>query len=317
MNRILGAVLFVILLGSSTLRAEELPTFHPRSTTRDATHIVVVKTEGEGKFQVLESWKGDLKKGTVLQLPALAKDGKGEMVLFMKGGPERWQAGSVFGWQTSVAWFDGEKVLAVTQPEHSLNPTEVKPLGMVRLKLRELIEYGVRTDRALADAREQRDVERRVAALVEIVNGDSDRKEEAFADLGKCGAPALPALRTFLKQPPNFAQMYAISALAEAGGKEIVPEVCTMLKAELGYWKVTAPKLQKGWWLQNHTDTEEWKRYGILQALIAVYKQHPTPELRFHIVTVRDTLRAFPTLDKEQGISSISAYCDYYLKGDR
>jgi hypothetical protein len=50
----------LILLATTSLRAETLPTFHPASCSRKATHIVVVKTHdgGEGKFSVGRKRKG-------------------------------------------------------------------------------------------------------------------------------------------------------------------------------------------------------------------------------------------------------------------
>src|SRR2546421_7605016 len=119
--------LLAVSLSGSVARAESLPSFHVPSCSYRATHIVVVKTEAgaEGKFQVVESWKGDQRQGSVLKVPALAKDAKGEMVLFLRRDPraaagDGWKGASIFDdLRTSVVWLDGEKVTAVEQP---INP---------------------------------------------------------------------------------------------------------------------------------------------------------------------------------------------------
>ena len=82
-----GALLAVVSFAPA-LHAETLPEFHVGTCSYKATHIVMVKTEAaaQGKFRVVESWKGDLQKGAVLKLPALAKEGRGEMVLFLRDG---------------------------------------------------------------------------------------------------------------------------------------------------------------------------------------------------------------------------------------
>jgi hypothetical protein len=314
--------LLVALLCGAAVHAESLPTFHLGSCTHEATHIVVVKTEtpSGGEFRVLGSWKGDLEKGSLLKLPALAKDARGEMVLFLRHDPKRaaddqWQSASIFkDWQTSVAWLDGDKVTTIQQPR---NPGPAYATTWPEMESRKELKDGVlfylQTEQAFAKARVIQDVDKRVEALTVIVNGRYDRKEEAFAALAECGKKAVPSLRKFLEGPANHQQKYAIAAMAKAGGKEVVGELNTMLEGELAYWKKTGPTLEKGWWFK--TDGEPWKRFGNLMALLGVYGQIPTPVLRNNIVAARDFFRTLPAIDDDTGIGSISEYCDRLLKG--
>jgi hypothetical protein len=312
--------LLAALLCGSIVRAETLPTFHPRSCSYDATHIVLVKTEAaeKGQFRVVESWKGNLEKDSLLELPALAKDAKGEMVLFLRRDAKRpakdqWQSAQRDGWELSVVWLDGDKVTAVQQPRNP-GPAFVTTLDWAptRKEFKDTISFYLRTERTIEKALALRDLERRAEALAEIVNGRFDRKEDAFTELGKCGAKAVPHLRKFLQGPANHEQKYAVAALADAGGKDVVPELNKRLDAELAYWKETGPKLEKGWWL--NTDVEAWKRFGTLHALVAVYQKYPTPELRKSIVAVRDFCRTIPAIDDDRRIGNISEYCDQVLK---
>jgi hypothetical protein len=311
------------LLATSFVRAETLPTFHPASSSYKATHIVLVETEpgGEGKFRVIESWKGDLKKDATLTIPGLAKDAKGQMVLFVrhdpkKTGADQWQpTGIGKDWTISVVWIEGDTVSAVDQPDNP-GPAFVQPLPYIKTRamLKEVVDYYTKTERALAEAKRTKDLDKRVAALATIVNGEYDRKEEAFAMLGYCGPKAVPALRKVLEVKPTHDHKYAVAALAAAGGKEIAPEIAKMIEAEISYWAETGPKLKSGWWFD--TDSEAWKRHGKLFALVEVYRSQPTATLRKQVVAVRDLMRNLPVIDADRGISSLSAHCDRLLKDD-
>jgi hypothetical protein len=321
MKHSVGGGLLVALLCGSTVRAELLPTFHAGSCAYQATHIVVVKTEvaAKGEFVVVESWKGDLKKGSYLKIAALAKEAKGEMVLFLRRDPKRpaddpWQKASFFDWQTSVVWLNGDKVTAVDQPRNP-GPAFVTTLPFMetRKAFKDLVFFYLRTERAFAEVRSLRDLDKRVEALANIVNGHFDRKEQAFAELAKCGPKAVPSLRKFLEQPANHQQQYAVAALADAGGKDVVPELNKMLEGELAYWKKIGPTLEPGWWL--NTDVEPWKRFSKLSALVAVYRKYPTPALRTNIIAVRDFFRTLDAVDGDRRIGNISNFCDDVLKG--
>jgi hypothetical protein len=318
-----GVVGFVTASG----RAEILPTFWPAGCSYKATHIVVVTTEpaGRGRFKVTESWKGDLKPGDALTIPGLAGDAKGDMALFMARDPDPksadpWKPVSIGKeWRVSVVWFEGEKVLAVEQPR-SPGPADKMPMGGVnsRKEFKQFVDYYLDTERAYSAARAIEDPGKRAAAFAKIVNGRYDRQDEAFAELGKCGPPALPALRAYLKGPADYQQAYAVRAMVAAGGKDVVPELHAMLEAELAYWKVVGPKLAKSWWLEDQATNEPWKRFGTLGSLVSVYEDHPTPAYRETVVAVRDLFRRLPVIDKDTRIGNMSDGCDRVLKkGDR
>lgn len=317
------ATALTLLLVVRGVRAEILPRFHVASSSYKASHIVHVRTvkDGEGVFRVQESWKGDLKKDDELKIPGLAKDAKGEMVLFLLRDPkkseaERWQpTGIGRSWDVSVVWFDGDTVSAVDQPNNP-GPALIKPIDYIKSRkmLKETVEYYLKTERGLAAAKAIKDPDKRVAALAEIVNGQYDRKEEAFAELGLCGPNAVPVLRKILDGKPSHNHKYAVAALAAAGGKEIMPEIAKMIEAEVKYWAEVGPKLDKGWWFD--TNSEEWKRHGKLSALIDTYRAQPTQEVRRQLVAVRNLMRNLPVVDADRGISRLSAQCDRVLKDD-
>jgi hypothetical protein len=312
-----------VLLTTSIVRAETLPSFHPESSSYKATHIVLVETEpgGEGKFRVVESWKGDLKKDATLTIPGLARDAKGQMVLFVrhdpkKTGDQQWQPTRLGqDWKVSVVWIDGDTASAVDQPNNP-GPAFIQPIQYIKTRamLKEVVDYYTKTERALDEAKTTKDLDKRVAALATIVNGQFDRKEEAFALLGECGPKAVPVLQKALEGKLTHDHKYVVAALANAGGKDVVPEIAKMIEAEVAYWAETGPKLEKGWW--SNTDSEAWKRHGKLFALVDVYRSQPTSALRKQVLAVRDLMRNLPIVDADRGIASVSAYCDRVLKDD-
>jgi hypothetical protein len=316
------AALLLALLAAPAVRADTLPSFHP-SCTYKATHVIVVETQAgkDGSFRVVATWKGDLKKGDTLTIRELAKEAKGEMVLFLRrnlrAAPgEEWKPASVYDWQTSVAWLEGDTVKAVQQRENP-GPAEVLPLEGVKSRehFKDVIFYYLRTEQQFEKVKGTRDEETRVALLAEMVNGAFDRKEEAFAQLGRCGPKAVPVLRKFLKLPLNHQQKYAVTAFAAAGGKEVAGEINEMIDAEMGYWKETGPTLTKGWWFA--TDGEPWIRYGRLSALVSVYRTLPSEDLKKRVVEVRDFFSKLPSVRQDQRIGQISELCERVLNGEK
>ncbi|HKA07569.1 MAG TPA: hypothetical protein VKD71_09950 [Gemmataceae bacterium] len=313
--------LFGTLLVATSNHAESLPTFHVGHSSRTATHIVLVKTDdaGKGKFRVVESWKGDLKPDAALSIPGLAKDAKGDMVLFLKRdskpeeGDEWKPAGIGSEWRVAVAWLDGDTVSAVEQLNNP-GPAEVMPIDYIKSRkaFRQMVDYYVNSDRAFDTARAIKDPQKRVDAFSAIINGQNNRKEEAFSELGQCGPKAVPVLRKVLESKPNHDHKYAVPALAQAGGRDVVPELAKMIDAEVTWWADAGPKLKKGWWF--NTDCEAWKRHGRLWALVEVCRTYPTTELRKQVVAVRDLMRNLPTVDADKGIGSMSAHCEEVLK---
>src|ERR1700683_4478323 len=94
MRRFRG-LLFVMLFSACPTNAYALkgPSFSLDGCAWEASHIIVV-TAGDkidGAVEVLESWKGDLKKGDRLSIPELAEF-----------APQKMRG-------VSARWFDGDK----------------------------------------------------------------------------------------------------------------------------------------------------------------------------------------------------------------
>jgi len=207
----------------------------------------------------------------------------------------------------------------VLQQEKIPGPTRVAPLTSckTRAEFKEMIFFYLRTERQLAAAKAARNTEERVRILAAVVTGHYDRKDEACAELGRCGQAAVPALRQFIRGPLDHAQKYAIAAMADAGGDSVLPELDAMLQEELAYWKETAPTLKKGWWSAGPGSPKPWIRYGNLFALLHAFKKHPYPPARQHITAVRDFFRAQPVFEEDNRITRIPDYCDYLFPPEK
>lgn len=320
-----ATILMSVFVVWGSARAEILPSFHP-ACVYGATHIVIVQAVSpeEGRFRVLETWKGDKQKNDAITVPGLAKIAKGEMVLFLCRRPEpvqsgdEWESANFSDWRSSVAWIDRDEV-SVLQQKMNPGPTCVAPLTHyeTRARFKELIFFYLRTERQLAAAKAARNTQERVRMLAEIVGGHYDRKDEACAELARCGQAAVPALRSLIRGPLDHAQKYAITAMADAGGDSVLTELDAILQQELAYWKETAPTLKKGWWGDEACGSKPWIRYGNLCALLKALKEHPYPPAHKHITEVHDFFRAQPVFEEDKRITTIPDYCDYLFPPEK
>jgi len=255
----------------------------------NATHIVVV-TEGEkidGVVEVLESWKGDLKKSDTLKVPELAAFASEEsrvvskrhfayvdedrdrpahvsgsrMVLFIikeqatnksnKPAKPTWKpANPVWNeMQVSVAWIERGKVYAFSQQVNP-GPSELLYDGTTEDKMKTRVLKIVAMHDAVAKAVALKDSIKMGEAMNVVVAFDSHwSKKFAIAMLVAAGKPSVPVLRKLLKDD-SLGEYHAsvIKAMAKAGGAELGPELNRMLEQDVSFWKKTGPTLKKDWW---------------------------------------------------------------------
>jgi hypothetical protein len=206
-----AAVLFLAIFAAPTFGAR-LPSFNLDECAWFASHIVVV-TEGnkiDGVVEVLDSWKGDLKKGEIIKLPRLAEFAPEEsrtihrsrdpfkedadrpaqvsgarMVLFLIKLEIKSQDGTVLNtaWRgagqrwhenemkVSVAWLERKKAYAITQLSNP-GPSELIYVGTEE-KFRERVTKIVNMQKALIDAVAQKDCAKMEDALNAIFRFNS------------------------------------------------------------------------------------------------------------------------------------------------
>ena len=299
--------------------AETLPEF--RAPCRKATHIAVVQTMSaqEGKFVVLDVWKGDLEQQASLVIPDMSELAKGKMILFLcqeksvEHNSIIWKPAG-FDFRTSVVWIKDGEVTSVQQP---CNPGPAYVTTMPWAKnvedLAGLVKFHVLGDRLLSQAKASEDSDERIRILTQILDEHCDRKDDALEALGQCGAKALPVIREFMNgRPISLQRERAIPALVAAGGESVLPELSAKLNGELAYWKHVAPTLKNGWWF--NTNGEPCIRHHRVEQLAAVFTTHPYPDTKPTLVALRDLFRSSPALDDDDRIGRVSDHLDRALE---
>ena len=274
---------------SATTEAKELPSFDTEQAAWNATHVVVA-SEGEvidGRLDVLESWKGDLKAGHTIEiaelkqfLPVAARsidrrftfngDRRAgipqvvscqRMVLFLvrnqaADGKESpvWQSAITIGphrlpMTVSVAWLEGEEAFAVQQPENP-GPALLMPLTRSAKEFRTFVEQVISRQREMGEIANEDDRGLRAAGYRRHVEAKSFFvRTAAFHGISQCGDAAIPVLRDILKDEALIrVHGEAVKSLAQTKGIDAVPILVELIDGELTFWKETAPGLPVGWW---------------------------------------------------------------------
>lgn len=175
------------------LDASFRPSFDLDPCSWNATHIVLVQTTAnEGVFSVVESWKGDLKPGELLELPEIKpnenavpissypkpagfdlQDRMGiseqiprqpvgsRMILFLKkqegsgaGTPVKWKPASAWGgMKVSVLWIDGGKAFCFQQGENP-GPSALSQCGRWPLRSSDVAIFTARIQEVLQAQRD-------------------------------------------------------------------------------------------------------------------------------------------------------------------
>jgi len=329
------------------------PSFSLDDCGWNATHVVIV-TEGskiDGVVDVLESWKGNLRKGDQLTLPGLAEfanltrraisdpfghvDPKrpnhvtgARMVLFLKWKVEgadpskgTWEpACSVWkSMMTSVVWIEKKEVYAFAQFKNP-GPSLLSAQGITEARMKDRVLLFVKTQNDLARAIALPRPRKRAEALRPYVSSDLwYARREAFETLGACGAEALPVLRKMLEDNSLSRQhSYLVRALVKAGGVGVGPELTRLVGQELAFWKKTGPNLQVGWWNGAGLKGDEVERlrdrYGVVLEALYGLQETRVADSRQVVTAFRDFWRSLPQLEDRSGLNQMSEACDRVLE---
>jgi hypothetical protein len=222
-----AASLSAMLLLAGAARAAILPTFDRGDCNEHATHVLVVNKAGE----VIDVWRGDCKVGTRLPLEefkikpehdlrspfertATGRVTGNRIVLFLTtSGPKYGRGLVVQGWaaanwqadfNASAVWVEDGKTYALTQ---IFNPGNLfmaphRPED-TEAKLKEKVEtLNMDVWLFLHQARAEPNLAKRANFLAEVVIDYPGFATAVFAEMTKCGADALPAIRTIIYPDP-------------------------------------------------------------------------------------------------------------------
>jgi hypothetical protein len=326
------------------------PSFSLDYCSWHATDIVLVEvTPKPGVFRAIESWKGDVKAGTLVTIPELRpptgameigayptefadilKGGLNEqipgqragsqMVLFLKKTPEassdRWKPADLFGeMKTSAVWTDGGHLYAFLQPTNP-GPSVLVPWDTSLDKMKHRVGEIRRTQLELVKVTAIEDGAARAESLKVYVRSDVfEAQLLALSELGKSGPKALVKIREMLSDPA-FADEGAalVKAFAEAGGESVGEELDRRLQEQLTFWRTTAPTLSVGWWNQDATPHAPLReRYAQTRELVlALERVHYRPAS-----TTAEQLgnfwRSLPQLNDPSGLNEMANECDKFV----
>jgi hypothetical protein len=279
--------LFAVVIITGTARAESHPTFDGGDCNGHATHVLVVNKAGK----VLEVWRGECKIGTQLPLEdfkikpehdlksPLDKEATGRgsgnrMVLFLTtNGPKYGRGLVVQGWaaadrcadfSASTVWIEDGKTYTLTQFSNpgSLYMAAHHP-EEAEAKLKATVEEMDRDVRHwLLRAGDEKNLTDRAKLLAEVVLDYPAYGPTALAEMAKCGADAMPTLRSllypdrnaperfgrthvstaeFMGYPSRAAAYRALAAIGEPACSDLV----RLLKDQMSTWKYNSDRLER------------------------------------------------------------------------
>jgi hypothetical protein len=299
----------------------------------------VIASQQDNSVKVLETWKGTLVEGAVIQvleLPASPLEvatweenaapkmvsGK-RMVLFLKHADkaiasptgETWVGASTWGARASSVWIEAGQAYAFSQRINP-GPSALWPMGNESKLMQETLDILV-AQTALEKTKALPDATQRASALQPMTTGKYWLQcQEAIAAMGECGAPALPLLHQILKKNGNNSSDVT-TALARAARENAGAEMTALLKEELVFWEKEASGLPVGWWNSlNPQDRRQrlQNRYGILQpAIKTVTDLHYLPATKV-VNELRDLWISLPQLNDQWGLDKITEACNKALQ---
>lgn len=305
MIRAMPFSVLAILALNSTAPAVSRTGFDLASYAWNATHIVVV-TEGfllDGKVEVLDCWKGDLKKGEWLTIPELATFAPREaraienhvnspgqldphpdhvtgkrIILFLiqearnDSGNNRpqpiWKMTPPIthsgAWPISAAWIEQGKAYYV--PDKGMVYA-----GMTVYEMKKTIDGILLMKNALEEAMQQKSLPRIQQALNAIRLSDSSRfsyARVALDSVARMDGQGPSILRTYLEGPHvNDWDELIFESLQDSKEPLTGAELARLLDRETAFWKERAKTLERGWWSQGNLSWRAYMDMKILKAL--------------------------------------------------
>jgi hypothetical protein len=296
MNKHLALTLSFLVLLAFPLTSFALirPSFELEVCTWEATHIVVVsqtyKTDID--VEVLESWKGDLKKGEFITIPELTefipeqtrvvkhrrfwKEGDANlpthvngqrMVFFLikdniKGQGDTsatvtWKPAGKRrgGMDVSMTWIELGRTFAFRQINNP-GPTQLVSLGMTEAVFKERVAKFVKGQKNLVTAISSSDQRKIADALFPLLrNGWNYSGSKSFELVGRSGKEALPHLRrVLLEEESDDWCYYAVAEMKKINPEAVGPVLTEVMMQELAFWKCKGPTLTVDWSLGVYED---------------------------------------------------------------
>ena len=349
MNLPRALLLAATVVGVSRVQAAIRPSFNLETCAWNATHIVVVSDADKGgdNRTVVESWRGDLKPGDTISIPALLRGSRrvetpflidkdsppkfvtgARMILFLvkarrveKDDAERgneWVGADFFGsMATSVVWVEKDETYAMIQvmnPGETLLVPQGEPEEKIKARTRAVLsaQDSLRATESIVDlAKRAEEIDARMPALPYCA------QQEALGRIRRCGETALPVLRKMLESKSRRELgSDAVESIAAILGDKAGPELTAILQGELGFWRTTGPGLKSGWWNDfiTRTDVDTLRnKYSIVYAALYSLRAHRFAGCKETVTAFRELWATLPQLS-EVGNDQIGEECRNVLR---
>jgi len=235
----------------------------------DASNVVVVReTNRAGRFEVVTSWKGDLARGSTIDVPAMeplqsqpdlrlpGPKAPGpqdlSLVLFLRqqspvqeNHPQWVPATSDM--RISFVWLQNSRVYCFFH-DFTLSDLELQDCGMsiaTSLSVRSLLYQQSQFETALQIP----DKAARAEELAPFVASEyRTARSAAFKQLQNCGLDGVPTVVAILNDPALLDRHEAaIKLLVALEGQQAGPALTALLASDVRFWAAVGPTLKTGW----------------------------------------------------------------------
>jgi hypothetical protein len=347
--RLRVALLFLVFLTTGPSLSAMLHlviVFNLENAAWSSSHIVFAKEAGQrAQFEVLSSWKGNLAKGSIIEVPAMLQVQSDRInlledkninpqwpqpaltvLLFLQEssdphmGQPRWLPATA-EIKNSMIWFLNSQSLCFQPYGEELEELSEKPQNC-RTSLFQLLTTvrQVMTDRASFDLLAGLpDKRARAEALATFLSSPyRAAHSDVFKQLQSCGPDAVPTLLAILRDPALLDKhREALRIFVDIKGPQAGPQLTDLLESEREFWAAAGTALQsssvKPSSLLYGQDSYVFRRYKHTVDLLHTLSEIQFAGARETVTALRDTLAPILQLRSPDGTNPILWECNRVL----
>ncbi len=331
-RRHLPQVLLLAFLAAAPALHAKLMQHFSIEAAWDASNVVVVRESNRaGRFEVVTSWKGDLARGSIVDVPALellqsqpdlrlpGPKAPGpqdlSLVLFLRqqspvqANHPRWVPASS-DMRISFVWLQSSRVYCFFH-DFSLSDLELQDCGMsitMWFSVRNLLYQQSQFETALQIP----DKAARAEELAPFVASEyRTATSAAFEELQNCGPDGVPTVVAILNDPALLDRHEAaIKILVALEGQRAGPELAALLESDVRFWTAVGPTLKTGWLLQDARPDNYLRQHGLrTMSIVRALADIRYSGARKGVAALRDVWQSLPASytedDKRQAIEEL------------
>lgn len=239
------------------------------------------------------------------------------LIQVASGTKTKWKPAAPFGgFFVSAVWLESHGTYAFHQVI-SDNPSELLPISAGEIWIRDQIAEIVKAKDSLPEVLAISEKGKRAEALEPFLRSTSSKVLRlGFEEIRKCEKPALPVLRRLINDDSMLVNSrYLFATFADIDAAQAGPELTSVLREELQFWKEMAPKLNLGWWHQtDQVETVNLRnRFERIYNLLEVLGKLRFAGSREVVTQLRDLWRSQVVLGDSRELRQINKECDNLL----